>query len=170
MDNLRIIPVTNEELILSVSAMAEEIWHEHYDKLIRNKQVDYMLEKFLSPEAIRKEIEEENYEFFLISYDYTFAGFSAIQETDGSLFLSKLYIHEDFRKKHISSEMLRKYIELCKLRNLDKIWLTVNKHNFRSIDVYKHFGFETVREECNDIGDGYVMDDYIMELSVKQSN
>lgn len=167
MDNLRIITVTNEELILSVSAMAEEIWHEHYDKMLGSQQVDYMLEKFLSPEAIRREIEEENYEFFLISYDYTFAGFSAIQEKDGSLFLSKLYVHEDFRKRHISSEMLRKYIELCKLRKLNKIWLTVNKHNFRSIDVYKHFGFETVREECNDIGNGYVMDDYIMELSVE---
>ena len=153
MDNLRIIPVTNEELVLSVSAMAEEIWHEYYDKLIGTQQVDY--------------ISEEDYEYFLISYDYTFAGFAAIQEKNGSLFLSKLYVHEDFRKKHISSEMIRKFIELCKLRNLEKIWLTVNKRNFRSIDVYKHFGFETVRKECNDIGEGYVMDDYIMELSVK---
>ncbi len=167
MDNLRIIPVTNEELVLSVSAMAEEIWHEYYDKLIGTQQVDYMLEKFLSPETLVKQISEEDYEYFLISYDYTFAGFAAIQEKNGSLFLSKLYVHEDFRKKHISSEMIRKFIELCKLRNLEKIWLTVNKRNFRSIDVYKHFGFETVRKECNDIGEGYVMDDYIMELSVK---
>lgn len=167
MDNLRIIPVTNEELILSVSAMAEEIWHEHYDKLLGNKQVDYMLEKFLSPDSLRQQIEENDYEYFLISYDYTFAGFAGIQEKDGSLFLSKLYIHKDFRGKHISSEMLQKFIELCKLRNLDKIWLTVNKHNSGSINVYKHFGFETVREECNDIGEGYVMDDYIMELEVK---
>lgn len=62
--------------------------------------------------------------------------------------------------------MMRKFIELCKLRNLNKIWLTVNKRNFRSIDVYKHFGFETVREEYTDIGAGYVMDDYIMELKL----
>lgn len=166
MDHLRIIPVTNDELVLSISAMADEIWHEHYDKLVGQEQVDYMLEKFLSPDALTRQIAEEDYEYFLISYDYTFAGFSGIREKDGSLFLSKLYIHEDFRKKHISSEMMRKFIELCKLRNLDKIWLTVNKRNFRSIDVYKHFGFETVREECTDIGAGYVMDDYIMELKL----
>lgn len=166
MDGLRIIPVTNEELILSVSAMAEEIWHEHYDKIIGNKQVDYMLEKFLSPDALRSQIEEEGYEYFLISYEYTFAGFAGICEKNNELFLSKLYIHEDFRRKHISSEMISKFIELCRMRKLNKIWLTVNKQNFRSVDVYKHFGFEIIREECTDIGGGYAMDDYIMELVI----
>lgn len=167
MENLRIIPVTNEELILSLSAMAEEIWHEHFDKLLGIPQVDYMLEKFLSPEALRRQIEEEDYEFFLISYDYTFAGFSGIREKDGALFLSKLYIHEDFRGKHISTEMLKKFTELCKMRGLHKIWLTCNKHNEHPLDVYRHFGFRPVREECTDIGGGYFMDDYIMELNVE---
>lgn len=167
MNNLRIINVVNEELVLSVSAMAEEIWHEHYDKLIGSEQVDYMLEKFLSPDALCEQI-NNGYEYFLISQDYTFAGFAGILENEAekSLFLSKLYIHEESRGKHISTEMLQKFIELAKLRGLNKIWLTCNKHNTHSIEVYRHFGFEIVREECTDIGNGYVMDDYIMELNI----
>ena len=50
MDGLRIIPVTNEELIFSVSALADEIWHEHFSSILSTEQIDYMLEKFLSPE------------------------------------------------------------------------------------------------------------------------
>lgn len=167
MDDLRIIPVVNEELVLSVSAMAEEIWHEYYDNLLGSKQVDYMLEKFLSPEALCEQI-NNGYEYFLMSHEYTFAGFAGVLENkaEKSLFLNKLYIHEEARGKHISTEMLNKFVELCKLRNLDKIWLTCNKGNTHTIDVYKHFGFEIVREECTDIGQGYVMDDYIMEMKI----
>ena len=45
MDGLRIIPVTNEELIFSVSALADEIWHEHFSSILSTEQIDYMLEK-----------------------------------------------------------------------------------------------------------------------------
>ena len=126
MDGLRIIPVTNEELIYSLSAIADEIWHEHFTPIIGEAQVDYMLEKFLSPDALAEQI-NNGYEYFLFSYEYTFAGFSGVHEEDGSLFLSKLYVHKDFRGKGISSYMFRKYIEMCKERNLNKIWLTCNR-------------------------------------------
>ncbi len=43
MDGLRIIPVTNEELIFSVSALADEIWHEHFSSILSTEQIDYML-------------------------------------------------------------------------------------------------------------------------------
>jgi ribosomal protein S18 acetylase RimI-like enzyme len=43
------------------------------------------------------------------------------------------------------------------------LMLTVNKLNTDSVAVYRKAGF-TVREEAVfDIGNGYVMDDYVME-------
>lgn len=165
MKGLRIIPVTNEELVYSVSAVADEIWHEHFDPIIGETQVNYMLEKFLSPEALVEQI-NSGYEYFLYSYEYTFAGFAGIQEKDGSLFLSKLYVHSDFRGKGIASYMLQKFIEICKMRNLNKIWLTCNRFNENTLAIYKHLGFEIVREEATDIGNGFVMDDYVLEYQI----
>ena len=55
---------------------------------------------------------------------------------------------------------------LCKQRNLESIWLTVNRENLHTIDVYKKKGFQIIAEEVNDIGHGFVMDDYIMEKRV----
>lgn len=165
MDGLRIMPVVNIELVYALSPLAEEIWHEHFDKIIGAAQVDYMLEKFLSPEALVEQI-NSGYEYFLFSFEYTFAGFAGIHEKDGSLFLSKLYVHKDFRGKKIASHMLQKFIEICKLRGLDKIWLTCNKNNTKTLDIYKHLGFEIVREEVTDIGEGYVMDDYVLEYKI----
>lgn len=167
MDDLRIIPVVNEELVLSAAAMADEIWHEYYRELLTAEQIDYMVEKFLSPDALCEQI-NNGYEYFLISHEYTFAGFAGILEDqdEKSLFLSKLYIHEESRGKHIATEMISKFIELAKMRGLDKIWLTCNRHNAHTIDVYKHLGFAIVREQCTDIGEGYVMDDYVMEMKI----
>jgi hypothetical protein len=63
--------------------------------------------------------------------------------------------------------MFQKFIEICKLRDLKKIWLTCNRHNTKTIAVYEHLGFQKVNEEVTDIGNGFVMDDYIFEYEVK---
>ena len=63
MDDLRILPVTNEELVLNVATMAEEIWHEYFPSLISEEQIDYMLEKFLSFDALLEQI-QNGYEYF----------------------------------------------------------------------------------------------------------
>ncbi len=165
MDGLRVMPVVNIELVYAISPLADEIWHEHYDSIIGEAQVDYMLEKFLSPEAIVEQI-NSGYEYFLFSYEYTFAGFASIHEKDGSMFLSKLYVHKDLRGKKIASYMLKNFADTAKLRGLDKIWLTCNKNNKNALEVYKHLGFEIVREEVTDIGEGYVMDDYVLEYKI----
>ncbi len=165
MKNLRIMPVTNMALVYSVYAVADAIWHQHYTPILGEAQVDYMVEKFLSPEALVEQI-NSGYEYFLFSYDYTFAGFAGIKEEDGKLFLSKLYVDEEFRGKGIGKHMFQKFVEICKMRKLSKIWLTCNRHNADSLAVYEHLGFTKVLAEVTDIGNGYVMDDYILEYEI----
>ena len=60
-------------------------------------------------------------------------------------------------------EFLKDY---CHKHGLTKIWLTCNKYNSHTLDVYHHLGFSNVRSQVADIGNGYVMDDYILELEV----
>ena len=166
MDGLRVIPVSNIELVYSLSAIADDIWHEHFTPIIGEAQVDYMLDKFLSPDALTEQI-NSGYQYYIFSFEYTFAGFAGIHKENGKLFLSKLYVHKDFRRKGIASYMFNQFIELCKKHNLDKIWLTCNRNNTNTLNVYKHWGFKKVREEVADIGNGFVMDDYILEYEIK---
>ena len=46
------------------------------------------------------------------------------------------------------------------------MYLTVNKHNDLGIRAYKAKGFETIDAVETDIGNGFIMDDYIMEKKV----
>lgn len=142
MNHLRIIPVTNEELVYSLCAVTEEL-----------------LDAPLLPETICEDISND-FEYFLLSYAYTFAGFSKIIESDNLLHLDTIHIHEDFRGLKIFSSLLKNYVELCRLRKLDKIILTCNKQNRNAMDCFKHLGFQETHKDVS------VSPSAIMELSI----
>ncbi len=164
--NFHICPVKTDEDIRSVAALAEEIWNQHFTPIIGKAQVDYMVDKFQSYKALKQQISRDGYEYFKIFYNGDFAGYTGIHQETESIFLSKLYIHESFRGKHLATETLRFLTELCRERKLQKIWLTCNKHNDRTLQVYNHLGFRITDSQVADIGNGFVMDDYILTYEI----
>ena len=165
MNTIQMVPVVTMEQIQTLSLLACDIWHQHFVPIIGEAQVNYMLEKFLSPSALSMQL-EEGYEYFLVYHEDALAGFTGIYDENGSLFLSKLYVHIDYRGKKIASQVFHALVNICKERNLDKIWLTCNRHNTNTLNVYDHLGFQIVREEAADIGNGFIMDDYILEYAI----
>lgn len=165
MEKVEFVKAQSDEDIHRVAVLAEEIWHEHFTDIIGEAQVNYMVEKFQSYPALKAQI-ADGYEYYQIMYDGQLAGYTGVHPENGKLFLSKLYLHKDFRGKHLSTKAFHFLTELCRKRNLSSIWLTCNKHNDHTLKVYDHLGFHTIRSEKNDIGNGFYMDDYIMEYSV----
>ena len=161
MKQTRFVPARSDSEILDIAVLAEEIWHEHFTDIIGKEQVDYMIEKFQSFPALKEQI-QNGYEYFQIYSSHTMAGYSGIHEEDGALFLSKLYIKKEFRGQHLASEAFRYLVQLCRDRGISKIWLTCNKHNANTLAVYDHLGFKITDEQVADIGNGFVMDDYIL--------
>ena len=60
-----LLDISDESSVNELSSMASEIWHEHYDPILGRAQVDYMVERFLSPAAIKEQVGE--------GYSYRFA-------------------------------------------------------------------------------------------------
>ena len=52
------------------------------------------------------------------------------------------------------------------MRGFEAMYLTVNKYNELGIRAYEGTGFETIDSVETDIGGGFIMDDYIMELKL----
>ena len=157
-------PVTDEEEIATVSALADEIWREHYPSIISNEQIVYMLECFQSKSAIRQQI-DDGYHYALILLDGEPAGYLAARfdPADKTLFISKIYLCRDMRGKgggYAASEYIT---GLAQDRGCRQIWLTVNRINRTAIRAYERWGFSITGEVVADIGEGFVMDDYRME-------
>lgn len=157
--------VDTPERIGRLAALADEVWHEFFVDLLSLDQIDYMVEKFQSVKALTEQI-ESGYEYYIFSVGGEEAGFTGIHPEDGKLFLSKLYLLRRYRGRGLSSQMFDMIERRARHLGLGAIWLTVNRHNSHSIDVYRHRGFVTVREQVADIGCGYVMDDYVMEKTL----
>ena len=56
--------------------------------------------------------------------------------------------------------------DICKERGLKKIWLTYNKHNDNTLKIYDHLGLQITDSQVADIGNGFVMDDYILTYEI----
>lgn len=149
--------------------LAESIWMEYFPSIISIDQIEYMLKKYLSFESIKSQI-KKGYNYFLVKRDRELIGFFAINcEVSAGvrrLFLSKLYLEQSVRGLHISTLMKNFIFEQAKEKNCSEVFLTVNKYNSHAIDVYYHWGFRKTDSVETDIGNGYVMDDYVMTATI----
>ncbi len=163
-----IVPVTTQEHVAITANLAHKIWNQHYVPIIGQAQVDYMIAKFQNEEAFTKHI-EDGHMYYLISHASDFCGYLALVPDLGQqkLMISKIYIDADYRGFGLGLKFLNFAEEEAKKSNLKSLWLTVNKYNLSSIEWYKIYGFEIIKPVQFDIGNGFIMDDYLMEKSVK---
>lgn len=163
---LSLIKVETRENVELVAKLAKEIWTQHYTPIIGKNQVDYMLSRLQSPEAIWNDISNRGFIYDLVLIEGSPAAYMASQMDleKERLFLSKLYVAEKYRKMGIARLLSNLLQKRAKDDNIHTIWLTVNKNNLESIQVYKRMGFVIAGQQVQDIGNGFVMDDYIMQL------
>ncbi len=158
-------PVQTKEEIQTAAGLAAEIWREHYTPLLGRAQVDYMLEKFLSPDSIAGQIAKGTC-YVLTLADGRPVGFCAYAPEEGRMFLSKIYLRREARGQGLARKLLTLVEQKAKERGLLAVYLTVNKENAGAIAAYRAMGFQTVDAVKTPIGSGYFMDDYIMEKAI----
>ena len=155
----------NDNEIQALSVLASAIVKQHYDPLLGAEQNDYMIAMFQSESGIRKQI-AERYRYYWILEDGKEAGFFAMYPECGKMYLSKFYISRKYRGRGLGRKAFDFICCESQKERLTHIFLNVNRGNTDSIKIYKHLGFRIIREEKNDIGRGFYMDDYVMETSV----
>ena len=166
--------VVTDEQVERLAEVASEIWHEYWPAIIGEDQTEYMIEHFQSLEAIRRDMAEHEYEYwFLVATEQDedgaeknivgFTGGHNERETN-RFFISKIYLFPEARGHGYARRVIEFYEDLCFARGFEAMYLTVNKHNDLGIRAYEGTGFETIDSVETDIGEGYIMDDYIMQL------
>ena len=165
---IRLVPVTTPEQARRTAELAREIWWEHYPPIIGDKQVEYMVERFQNQNRIWQDIETGGFEYSLIEIDGDPHGYLSLKVDHKAhdLFISKLYLEKSARGKGVARQVINLLINRCRQDNLARIWLTVNKDNDKSIAAYRKLGFEIEKSIVTDIGQGFVMDDYVMRMTL----
>ena len=160
----RVGPTDVDADVQILGKLASQIWTEHYTPIIGADQVAYMLEHFHSTTVIYDQITTGGYRYWLAEDgDVPVAYCGAVAEPD-RLFLSKLYVLDSHRRQGIARRFLDHLRQWCTEAGLPRIQLTVAKQNTGSIAAYEKLGFTIVDSINTDIGSGFFMDDYVMEL------
>ena len=161
-----IIEVGTNDQIAIVESLAREIWTEHYPPIIGKEQVCYMLDRFQSKGAISAQIKDEGFRYFLIEEEGRYIGYLGVQLKGEELFLSKIYVRSSERKKGFGKRAVHFLEDLARRHHLKKISLTVNKNNTTAVKAYEKMGFKNLGPVVQDIGNGFVMDDFRMEKQI----
>ncbi|MGL2963700.1 GNAT family N-acetyltransferase [Flavobacterium sp. RSB2_4_14] len=148
-----------------IRAIAHEVWPIAYGDILSNSQLDYMMKMMYSVEALQIQADIKRHHFILAIEDGVTLGFASYEfnysETNNTK-IHKIYILSHQQGKGIG-KLLIEYIESeAKKQHQEALCLNVNKYNVAQ-HFYKKLGFSIRFEEVIDIGEGYVMDDYVME-------
>lgn len=159
-DQMMIESVRDAAAVQDVVQLADAIWNEHYPAIVGQAQVDYMLSRFQSAAAIQEQIRSGD-EYFLLRWRGQLAGYLAVnsQTSAQRLFISKLYVLKSLRGQGVARQALA---WLANNYAHPVFWLNVNKYN-PAVQAYQKLGFVIAKTMVTDIGNGYVMDDYMLE-------
>lgn len=166
MDSIKLVKAETDDQLRRIAEIADGIWHEFFPCLLSGEQIDYMVEKFCSFEASKENVLKENYSYYFIKRSGTDIGYTAAKPDGDRLFLSKLYLKKEERGKKYARRVMEMYREIARENGFKAIHLTVNKYNENSIAAYKAMGFVITGEGVTDIGKGFVMDDFYMEMKI----
>lgn len=148
-----------------IARLADTIWREHYTPIIGEGQVSYMLERFQSAGAVSRQA-ATGMRYYVLWQKGQPAGYCAYEKRGEELFLSKIYVLKSLRGQGLGKAAMKFVVERARQEKCRQITLTVNKYNAASIAAYLRMGFRQGPAIQQDIGGGYIMDDYMMILDL----
>ena len=148
-----------------IQTLAIEIWNKVYPAIISQAQINYMLDKMYALPVIEEEL-KKGVQFHMALIEQKAVGFCAFELIKpGSYKLHKIYVQPETKGLHIGSQLLFLVENNIQENGGGKLVLNVNKYNTAKIFYEKH-GFKVEAEGVFDIGNGYVMDDFIMSKTI----
>ena len=160
----------SDELHL-VRQVADEVWPLTFREILSPEQIVYMMEMMYAPEVMEREYSEG------IRFHGVFDGEKAVgyfiwgacKEVHGAAKLHKCYLLTEYQGKGIGTRMLKEVKQLAAQAGFSILRLNVNRHNEKAMKAYFRNGFTCVEMVDNPIGNGFYMNDFVMEVHLHAS-
>ncbi len=143
-----------------------KIWPQTYASIISKQQIDYMLEMMYSEKSLHHQLINEGCRFLFVYDKNEPVGFASFSEIEPTIYkLHKIYILPTQQGKGTGKFVLEYILNSIKPEGATILRLQVNRRNNAKF-FYEKLGFAVTLEFDFDIGNGYVMDDYMMEKKI----
>jgi N-acetylglutamate synthase-like GNAT family acetyltransferase len=161
--NIRVATIND---LPTIEKLAREIWPGTYGDILRPDQLDYMLQFIYSQTSLQNQMLQQQHNFLMVEWEGEPVGFADYSlYAPGVYKLHKIYVHGSMQGKGVGKTLIEYIMNIVKGHTLR---LNVNRHN-KARYFYEKLGFVVTGEEDVDIGNGYFMNDYVMELFLPHS-
>ena len=156
-----------EEDIIIIADLAERIWPQTYSSYISEEQLRYMLNMMYNKGELLLQL-QKGHTFLIASEegkDIGFAGFSIIDSAHHAYKLHKLYVLPETHGKGVGKILINEVVNLAARAGGKTLQLNVNRNN-NAKDFYLKAGFRIKETVDIEIGNGFLMNDYVMEIAI----
>ena len=149
-----------------IQHIAHVTWPLVYGPIVGEAQLAYMLNLIYSTSSLEKQMESGS-TFLLAKEDNEPIAFAAyFLKTPNIYKLDKLYALPNQQGKGLGKMLISYIIEEIKKHGAVALHLNVNRWNTKAQSFYEHLNFKIIEEQDIPIGEGYFMNDYVMELKL----
>lgn len=165
---MRLINATEKDIPL-IQDLAKRSWENAYADILSQEQMEYMLDTMYSEDEIAEHLKNPNYHYYLVFDENLnlFDGFLGYENhyENQTTKLHRIYLVPESKGKGLGKRTLEFLNEKVKESGDNRIILNVNKYNSAQ-NFYESQGYKIYEEGVFDIGNGFVMDDYLMEIKL----
>ena len=151
--------------IKTIQDIVYKTWPITYGEILSEEQLQYMLDLFYSDEALMDQFEKNEQLFYLIIEGESTLGFIGIEhnyQNKNCTKIHKIYLLPETQGKGIGKITIETIGKLALENNSTSLLLNVNRFN-KALHFYEKVGFKIINEINIEIGNGYLMEDFVME-------
>lgn len=165
---MNIIEATKEHLFI-IQTLSEKIWPHTFQDILTKEQIGYMMDMMYSTSSLEKQMDELNHHYLLVEDTGEYVGYTSYElnyKGAPTTKIHKIYILPSLQGKGTGRFLIETIGDMARKNDNDILSLNVNRFN-KALDFYKRIGFEVVANEDIDIGNGFLMEDFILNKKLK---
>jgi ribosomal protein S18 acetylase RimI-like enzyme len=164
MDNMIIIEPNTDSEFKAIKYIASTVWPVAYGAILSQDQLDYMMDMMYSRTALFHQVHELKHHFIVAKNKEEVIGFASYElhyEGASAIKIHKLYILTDQQGKGVGKLLVDYIAQEAVKQEQESLLLNVNRNN-TALGFYEKLGFQIQSTVNIPIGNGYLMEDYIM--------
>lgn len=153
----------SKQQLSTVRDLAYAIWPICYAAILSQDQIDYMLDRFYSIQNL-EDLHQSNHHFIALYEGGEPLGFASFEhglEGSTTTKLHKIYVLTNQHTRGLGQQLMDAVIDAAVAAGATQLQLNVNRYN-KALGFYEKNNFSIVKTEDIAIGNGYLMEDYVM--------
>ena len=162
----------NKQHIPIIRELAANLWPVAFATLRTSKRRTYVWNRMYSQTSLEGQM-SQGHRYAIAQHNKLNIGYVAYETDHAGLDktkIHKLYISPKYQRHGVGKTMIDYAAQQALKANNTALFLNVNKYNTQAISFYQKHHFALIKEEEIDIGNGFIMDDYVFELTLNEAH